>query len=606
MKILLTNTPWYKDGYYGVRAGSRWPHFEKLPDDPCEERPYIPFPFYMAYAAGLLKEAGHDVSVLDAIALGWKEEKFLKKVQNISPDIVVQEVSTPTIDIDIHYAEKIKEIKKDAVIIFCGPNHLMQNKAFLKSHPFVDIVISGEYEGTLKRLMQEMTKGCPDLKDVKGIFFQDRGSIVQTQAAGLIEDIDSLPWPARELFPMEKYVDAVGGLPLPSLQVWASRGCPFHCNFCLWPQLMYGGRNYRVRDAEEVAREIAYCVKKWDYRSFYFDDDTFNIGKKRILELAEEIKKQNINRPFAVMARADTMDEEQLIALKSAGLYSLKYGVESGEQDIVNNCGKALDLKKVEEMVMLTKKHGIKVHLTFAFGLPGETKETVQKTIDFACHLDPDTVQFSIITPFPGSQYYEELDRKGQIISKDWEDYTGYTKAVIRTDHMTEQDLEEALIKANRTWRSHVHRREKVFQYDDLKQYVKGIEEKEIFVLLSSFEEHMKEIVGLLSQEPKKRQKLMVTQNKAGEAEQIFPGKEKIIVQGNRFNSENLSLGLNRNESFFIIPVNNCDGAGYEEIFAFFRDNFPEKYIGVTEEGNIIKDTRLQTQDPRQESKKDS
>ena len=159
MKILLINTPWYKDGYYGVRAGSRWPHFEKMPDNPAEERSYIPFPFYMAYAAAVLKKDGHNVFVLDAIALGWKEEVFLKEVRNISPDIIVQEVSTPTIETDLYYAEKIKDIKKDAVIIFCGPNHLMQNKAFLKSHPSMDIVISGEYEGPLKRLVEEMKQG---------------------------------------------------------------------------------------------------------------------------------------------------------------------------------------------------------------------------------------------------------------------------------------------------------------------------------------------------------------------------------------------------------------------------------------------------------------
>jgi radical SAM superfamily enzyme YgiQ (UPF0313 family) len=254
---------------------------------------------------------------------------------------------------------------------------------------------------------------------------------------------------------MEKYNDLPGGIPSPSLQMWASRGCPFQCIFCAWPQIMYGSRKYRVRNSKDVVDEIEWCIKEYGFKSIYFDDDTFNIGKPRMLELCKEIKRRNINLPWAIMARADTMDREILTAMKDAGLVALKYGVESGVQQIVYDAGKALDLGKVRETVKNTKELGVKYHLTFTFGLPGETWESIQKTISLAVELDPDSLQFSIVTPFPGSKYFEMLDKKGYILSKNWEEYDGYNRAVIQTDSLSREDLEKALVKANRRWKRH-------------------------------------------------------------------------------------------------------------------------------------------------------
>ena len=589
MKILLTNVPWQKEGYYGVRAGSRWPHFEMMPEDTSHCQ-YMPFPFYLAYAAAVLKKKGHIVHVIDAIAQQLSEVEFLARVMEIYPDVVVQEVSTPTILIDLHYAERIKSICKDAKIVFCGPHYHMQKEGFLEANKIVDFVIYGEYEYILRDLINELEHEETHLKIVDGLIYRDLGRIIKNQPAKVIENIDSLPWPARELLPMEKYVDLVGGLPMPSLQVWASRGCPFKCNFCLWPQLMYGGRSYRSRNPKDVAEEIAYCKKKWHFKSYYFDDDTFNIGKERMLELAKAIKKSKIRLPFAVMARADTMDEEQLIALRSAGLYSIKYGVESGSQDLVNNCGKALDLKKVEEIVNITKKLQIKVHLTFAFGLSGETKETIEQTIKFALKLDPDTVQFSIITPFPGSDYYKELDEKGYIESTKWEDYTGYTKAVIRTDNLSASELEDALQKAQRTWRVHIHMRDKEFDSESIKIIRPKIEKNRIFILYSSFKEHLYEIIATLPENVYLPEiTIVATKNKESLLESDFSESDKIIVEGDEFDYENLFRALDIHDNHYvIIPVNNKNGAGYKNIISFFDEVAPEKHLAVTVDGNML------------------
>jgi len=272
-------------------------------------------------------------------------------------------------------------------------------------------------------------------------------------------DLDVFPWPARDTLPMAKYNDRPGGIPEPSLQLIASRGCPFGCVFCAWPQLMYGGNSYRTRSPKDVVDEIEANVKAFGYRSFYFDDDTFNVGKQRILELTAEIKARNLGLPWAIMARADQMDRELLTALKDAGLTALKYGVESGSQDILKAACKGLDLAKVEETVRITRELGIHYHLTFMFGLPGETEQTARQTLDLALRLDADSAQFSIATPFPGSRFHDHLQKKGHLISLNLDDYDGYHSAVVRTDALTPEALVALRNTAESTWQAHCRAR---------------------------------------------------------------------------------------------------------------------------------------------------
>ncbi len=168
---------------------------------------------------------------------------------------------------------------------------------------------------------------------------------------------------------------------------------------------MYNGTIYRVRNVADVVNEMEYLVKEMGFKSVYFDDDTFNIGKERMLKICDEIKRRKLNIPWAIMARADIMDEEILMNMKEAGLYAVKYGVESASQELLDAINKCMNIKKTERMIKFTKMLGIKTHLTFTFGLPGETKDTISGTVDFALRSDPTTIQFSIVTPFPGTRF---------------------------------------------------------------------------------------------------------------------------------------------------------------------------------------------------------
>lgn len=445
LKILLLNLPWQKGGKWGARAGSRWPHIK---DDP-EEGSYLPFPFFLAYSTSLLRKHDFQAYLIDAIAEKIIEDKLLDCIHQIAPDLLVVETSTPSLNYDLALLEKIGN--KNFKIALCGPDMNIRNPEFLKTHKFINYVLFGEYEYTLLNLVKNLSHN-KWLKDVNGLIYRD-GYDVNVNPPAQLVDLDTLPWPLREGLPMHKYLDTPGSIPLPSVQMLASRGCPFGCNFCLWPQVMYHGNKYRARNIADVIDEMGFLVIKMGFKSVYFDDDTFNVGKERMLKFCQEIKSRGLEKiPWAIMARADLMDEEILTQMKKAGLTAIKYGVESASQKLLNNCGKNMDLKKAEEMILFTKSLDIKTHLTFTFGLPGETRSTIQKTMDYVLKLRPHSVQFSITTPFPGTNYYHQLDKKGFIVNKNWDDYDGNFKSVIKLDSLSSKDLELARHTACQLW----------------------------------------------------------------------------------------------------------------------------------------------------------
>jgi len=447
MRIFLGNPPWNETGYYGVRAGSRWPHLE------CNESRYMPFPFFLAYTSSLLEKNGYHPLLVDAIAEKLSINIFIHKIEKFDPELVILEVSTPSFINDLEIVDLIrKSLGKKVLIALCGPNDLMVSAKFLQTNPQIDYILRGEYEITVLELVSAL-ENKQDLGKIDGLHYRDQsGNVIINKQRALISNIDDIPWPSRHQLPMMNYYDEAGSIAEPGAQMWASRGCPHMCIFCVWPQLVYGGANYRVRNPADVADEMAWLINTYGFKSIYFDDDTFNIGKPRMLKLCEEIHKKNLNIPWAIMARADGMDREVLEKMRAAGLESVKYGVESGDQTVLDGSGKNLSLETTRDVIKITRELGIQYHLTFTFGLPGETRETAKKTIDLALELDPHTIQFSICTPMPGSKYFDMAKEKGYLLDVDWSNYTGFTSAVIRTDELSSSDLEEILAEAEEAW----------------------------------------------------------------------------------------------------------------------------------------------------------
>jgi len=243
----------------------------------------------------------------------------------------------------------------------------------------------------------------------------------------------------RLTLPMYNYFDSfANAMPWPNAQRHASRGCPLKCIFCVWPQMVYDGQQYRTRDNADIVAEMEWLLDQYGFQAIYFDDDTFNIDNERIIDLCDRIgASPTINVPLCAMGRADTSSQEAFEAMKRAGLVGRKFGVETGDVEMMTRIKKHLDLGRVKTTVETCRELAIGVHLTFSFGGLGETHESAQRTIDLALELNPDTVQVSLVTPFPGTAMFEQAIAKGTLLTTDWSQFDGARYTVVKGEDLS-------------------------------------------------------------------------------------------------------------------------------------------------------------------------
>ena len=446
MNVLIANPPWFEKGH-SVRAGSRWPHAEF--DEKEDRTGYAPFPFFMAYAAAVLERDGHEVGVLDALTLGWSRETFMEKISEFKPDFVIMESSTPSINFDLRTAQEIKD-STNAKVALAGPHVTTFAADILNENKQVDYIFLGEYEMTCGETIKALERGT-GLKNVLGLAYRENGSTKVNQRRPLA-DLDELPFPARHLFQINRYCEPFSLMP--NVQLIASRGCTFGCVYCLWPPVMYGGRNFRFRKPEKVVEEMGMIIKKYNPKELYFDDDTFNLVPKKVEEFCKTYKESSLNRQWVAMCSPVNMTKELLTQMRGAGCEALKFGVESGSEDILRKAGRtAQRLSDVKNVFKWCKELGIRTHATFMIGLPGETRGTVKKTFNHLLDIRPDSFQVSVCTPLPGTEYYNVAKDMGYIRAKKWEDYSNihflHDNPVVRTEELTQEDLKKASEYAN-------------------------------------------------------------------------------------------------------------------------------------------------------------
>ncbi len=460
MKIFLTNPPCRiplkgnRERYF-IRAGSRWPFSViKKRAAPLD---YLPFPFYLAYTAALLEKNNFQVETLDSIALNQKEEEFLQEVRQSSPDIILFETSTPTIKKDLMLAKKIKG-ELSCTICLAGAHVSHFPKTILKNNRYIDYVFLREYEiNFLNFCLAIRNKSA--LNHLKGIAFRDKDQIV-IKKCELIDPLDDLPMPAWHLFPSRKkanptlYWDAFCQYK-PAVQLHASRGCPFRCNFCLWNQVIYRNGKYRTFHPQRIVDEMEYVQKRYDAKEVYFDDDTFTGNKEHVLLICDEILKRNLKIYWSIMGDAMITDQEMLIKMAQAGCIGMKFGVESGNEEILKKIGKPINFERIKKVAHLCSKFHIKTHATFTFGLLNETRETMNQTLNFAKELDVDSVQFSINTPFPGTRFYQEAKQKKMILTNDWSQFDGSNNAVANFENVTNEEVEKMYCHSSSSWLKH-------------------------------------------------------------------------------------------------------------------------------------------------------
>jgi radical SAM superfamily enzyme YgiQ (UPF0313 family) len=407
----------------------------------ARELTFVPFPFTLAYAAAVLESEGMPVMVLDAIGEDLAEGEYYRRICEFQPDLIVNETSTASFDNDARVARQLRDLT-GATIVFCGP-HSSGDPSGVLRHPAVDMVFLGEFEQTLPDLIDALERGRP-LTEVKGLGFRtETGEIVINPRRELLRDLDELPWPHRGTLPLANY--RVAGYPPPVMYMYASRGCPYQCTFCLWPQTMYRSTSYRVRSPKLVVQEVEAIQEQYGpFKSIYFDDDTFNVDHKRMDEFAVELSRKPWKIPFGCNARTDLFDERTLQRLSDVGLFNIRVGVESGDPVVLDRIKKNLDLDSVGRCIGWAHKYGVKVHVTFTIGLSGESWDSVEKTVAFARSISPDSMAFTITTPFPGTEYYDEVVNEGYLATSDWSRFNVISSAVIRTETMSPEDITRA------------------------------------------------------------------------------------------------------------------------------------------------------------------
>lgn len=402
MKILLVNPPWETlEQHIYSTVGNVLP------------------PLGIAYIAAVLRENNYDVEILDAQALNTTWEGFEKIISKKNPDVVGLTSGTPMIFRVFKAAEIVKGVSPNTKVIIGGPHPSVLAEECLENK-HVDFVVRGEGEYTILELIQELENGKPNLSGIDGISFRSNGRIKHNKERVPIINLDELPFPARDLLPMDRYHATPGNHRRePATSVMTSRGCPFSCTYCANPF----GRMFRSHSPEYIISEMEHLIENYRTKEIIFFDDTFTFNKKRTEKICNLMIKRNWDLTFSCMTRCDTVDRNLAVKMKKAGCQYIGFGIESVTPKILRNLKKGESVVKINQSIRNSKRVGLFVRGFYIIGSPGETAETIKRNIEHAKKMDLDLAQFSIITPFPGTELFEWAERNGYLLTKDWRLY---------------------------------------------------------------------------------------------------------------------------------------------------------------------------------------
>jgi len=391
---------------------------------------------------------GDSVQVLD---MEVDDASLQQVVKEHPPDVIGITANTIQIEDAWQVAQELKGATH-ATIVLGGPH-----PTFLATEsvgrPEIDVVVRGEGELTWVDLCAHLERG-ESLDGVEGITYQTDGQVLGNPDRPVIDDVDSLPFPAYHLFRMDRYTNlqpTLDGVEGTSYPILTSRGCPYRCTYC--SQIL--PRRWRARSAENVVAEWRWLVRELGAKEIGVLDDSFNMDRQRVLDICDLIIAEGLNHVPWIMIngiRANLVDEELLGRMCEAGCIRTAFGVESGNQRILDTViDKRLTLDQVRAAFKAAKAVGMETIGFFIIGLPGETKETMEDTIRFACELDPVVANFSMATPFPGTEMYRQVMENGRLLVKDWGEFAFFeNKAQFETDDMPAELVEQKWQEAYR------------------------------------------------------------------------------------------------------------------------------------------------------------
>ncbi len=404
------------------------------PPYPFEESPSPPLG--LSYLAGFLLKEGFEVKIADFVINLFSESKLNAIINEFKPDVIGSTGVTMNIKPAISILGLCRKIYPQAMIVLGGPHVTFDAEAILKENSFVDIIVRREGELTFTELLKQKSP----LENIPGISYRNSTSIKHNPDRPFIEDINILPFPARDIIELSKY--RALGMPINMI---TSRGCPFDCIFCVGSKMV--GKKVRYYDTARVVDEFE-MLSKMGFNQINIADDLFTSNKKRCTAICEEIIRRKINHPWTAFARVDTVSEELLTIMKKSGCTTLCFGIESGNQKILDTVKKKTSLDLCRKAVDICNKTGITPMAAYILGLPGETPETIEETLEFASRLNK-LYGFHILSPFPGTEVLENADQYGlRILTKDWDMFDA-NQAVTESDTISKDEIDAVYKKFN-------------------------------------------------------------------------------------------------------------------------------------------------------------
>ncbi len=394
----------------------------------------------IAHTAGVFDQAGHDIRVFDCIASGFDTETMLEELGTWVPELSLINTTTPTIASDLTFVRRLKEHYPDAATAVFGTHVTALHHEILDANPYLDIVIRREPEFTALQIPTVLHDGRVT-GDLPGCTVRSDDGVKEFPDRPFEDNLDRLERPSWRYLPLDQYVHPV--FDKPYLTVNTARGCRHRCVFCVAP--MYYGRIVRHRTPESIVGEIKRNIDEFGVKHYWFYADDFTAEPEIVKQLCRKLIEARLDITWWSNTRVDKRDEEMFALMKDAGAVMLSIGGESGSQSVLKNMKKGAMTSFTHETVRILRNVGIDSVVYFVIGIPGETRESILETIEFAKTLNPDYVEFYPATPYPGTEFYDVVSENGSLIEDNWENFH-YNHHVVETPGLSTDDI-SGLIK---------------------------------------------------------------------------------------------------------------------------------------------------------------
>lgn len=379
----------------------------------------------LAAIGAVAEEGGHEVKLIDCEAIGLTYDDLEKEIRAYQPQMIGLQTFCNTIQRTLEIARRVKEnVSSDIKIVFGGvqatffPEEYAANKN-------VDFVVVGEGEIIFKNLLDALVKNSTDFYHIPGLVWKKDGQIITNPPEKLIQNLDILPFPARHLFDWKLYHPSAQLRGKKTSLIITSRGCPFSCGFCFSHKTF--GRTYRFMSPGRVIEEIKFLKEKYGVDGLQFYDDTLTLNKERIIKLCDLMISEKINLPWSCFTRVDCVTEELLKKMKAAGCYQIFYGVEAGNQRLLNLISKGITIEQIRNAFKWTRSADIEALASFIIGLPTETVEEARASVKFAKEINADYAHWELFTPYPGTNLYDIALAHGRLLTTDLNKYSPWS-----------------------------------------------------------------------------------------------------------------------------------------------------------------------------------